>query len=80
MQSKLQRECDKLNRLITKNKDSANDSLTKVKEDLILRIEDLEKSQIEFVEENSRQHNDIKMESSKGIKSLNDEFDKKLTE
>lgn len=54
--------------------------MTKVKEDLILRIEDLEKSQIELNEENSRQHNELKLEASKGIKNLNDEFDKKLNE
>jgi hypothetical protein len=44
------------------------------------RVEDLEKTQIEFVEDNSRQHSEIRQESKAGIKSLSDEFDRKLND
>ena len=44
--------------------------MTKVKEDVILRIEDLEKSQIEFVEENSKQHSELKTDATTQVKKL----------
>lgn len=60
--------------MVSKNKDIANNDLIKTRDDLINRIEDLEKSQIEYAEENARKHTDQKLDSNKSIKSLDDKL------
>lgn len=78
IENKLTRETEKLARVIAKNKDSANESLTKTREELISRIEELDRTQLEYAEENVKKHSEQKMEMNKNVKNLKDEFNTKL--
>jgi len=65
---------EKIEGKILKNKTSAQDDLAKTKEEMTLRLDDLEKNQSDYSDSNNIKHNEAKIALKAGINELREEI------